>query len=111
MYAIIEDSCRINGEEVQTFGRTVDYGNTLIEVEAGTTGFRGGCDRGKGARAYLSLDVYQGDFLFSPITDDNGRVTGIEIACCGDDALMSLAESLDFAMKAFIDQCTDEADR
>ena len=38
MYAIEEGLQKINGEMVETFEREVTCGNTVLEVEAGTTG-------------------------------------------------------------------------
>ena len=107
MYAISEGTKKNNNELLQTFSRTVKNVNTEIEVEAGTTGFRGGCCRDKGARAYLAIDCNQGDYLFEPITDEDGQVVGIEIACCGDDALASLIEVLGFAGRAITEQCEE----
>ena len=109
MYAVKEDTKKINGVMLQTFSRTVKNVKTDMDVEAGTTGFRGGCCRDKGARTFLSINCYQGDFFFEPKRDEDGRCVGIEIACCGDDALASLIDALGFAMKALIDQC-DETD-
>lgn len=109
MYAIQESAKKINGVELQTFWRTIKNAKTDIEIEAGTTGFKGGCCRDKGARAFLSLDCNQGDFFFEPQKDEDGRVVGITIACCGDDALASLIDALGFSIKALIDQC-DETD-
>ena len=56
MYAIQESAKKINGVELQTFCREVQNARTEIEVEAGTTGFKGGCCRDKGARAFLAID-------------------------------------------------------
>ena len=36
---------------------------------------------------------------------DDDKVVGIEIACCGDAAMVSLIEALDFAMTAYHDEC------
>ena len=90
MYAIQEHNVKINGEELRTFIRKVENPNTELIVEAGTTGFTGGCSREKGGRTYLSIDCNRGDF---------------EIACCGDAAMVSLIEALDFAMTAYHDEC------
>lgn len=109
MYAITEGIKKINWVELQTFSRDVNNAKTDLEVEAGTTGFKGGCCREKGARAYLAVDCNQGDFLFEPTVDEDGRCVGIEIACCGDDALASLIDVLGFSIRALIEQC-DEAD-
>ena len=105
MYAIQEHNVKINGEELQTFIRKVENPNTELIVEAGTTGFTGGCSREKGGRTYLLIDCNRGDFLFNPVLDDDDKVVGIEIACCGDAAMVSLIEALDFAMTAYHDEC------
>ena len=41
MYAIDARSQTINGKKFRTFSRNVRHKNTDLEVEAGTTGFRG----------------------------------------------------------------------
>ena len=105
MYAITEEHKKINNVDVKTFSRNVRHANTDMDVEAGTTGFRGYVPREKSARAYVAIDVNRGDFLFEPVTDEEDRVVGIEIACCGDGALMSLIDSLGFAMEALMDEC------
>ena len=79
MYAITEGAKKINGVELQTFSREVKNAKTDHEVEAGTTGCKGGCCREKGARSYLSIGCNQGDFLFEPTVDEDGRCVGIEI--------------------------------
>ena len=53
----------------------------------------------------MAIGCNQGDFLFDPVTDEDGKVVGIEIACCGDVALMTLVDSLGFAMEALMDEC------
>ena len=63
MYAIDEGMQKINGEMVETFHREVLEGNTNLEVEAGTTGYKGGCCRNAGGRTYLSLLCLSGDFF------------------------------------------------
>ena len=84
MYAINEGLAKINGVPVETFEREVIDGNTALRAEAGTTGYKGGCCRDNGGRTYLCIDCLCGDFHFSPVTDDEKNVVGIEIACCGD---------------------------
>ena len=103
MYAIKEGTRKINGVKLKTFARNVKHACADFDVEAGTTGFRGRVPREQSARAYFSL-VGQGDFLFEPVADEEGRVVGIEIACCGDSALMALADSLGFALEALTDE-------
>lgn len=105
MYAITEERKKINSQELRTFARNVKHASTDMDVEAGATGFRGYVPREKSARAYVSFDCIRGDFLFDPIKDEDGRVVGIEIACCGDSALMALIDSLGFAMETLLDEC------
>ena len=68
-----------------------------------------GAKKINGVELQLAIGCNQGDFLFEPTVDEDGRCVGIEIACCGDDALASLIDSLGFSIKALIDQC-DETD-
>jgi hypothetical protein len=53
----------------------------------------------------VGIDCNQGDFLFEPVTNEDGRVVGFEIACCGDAALMALLDSLAFSLQALMDEC------
>ena len=104
MVAIEEGLQKINGELVETFQREVVCGNTDLEVEAGTTGYKGGCCRNAGGRTYISLLCLNGDFFFGPIKDDEGRFAGITIACCGDEGLNAIMKALEFCQQAINDQ-------
>ena len=104
MYSINEGMAKINGVPVETFEREVIDGNTALRVEAGTTGYKGGCCRNAGGRTYVCIDCLCGDFHFSPVTDDEKNVVGIEIAACGDDGLNAVMKALAFAMEALNDQ-------
>ena len=110
MFAIEDGLQKINGEMVETFQREVTCGNTDLEVEAGTTGYKGGCCRNAGGRTYLSLLCLSGKFFFGPITDDAGNIAGITIACCGDDGLDAIMKALEFAYTAIDDQRCDVDD-
>ena len=103
MYAIRESKVKVNDEMVTTFCRPVLEGDTSILAEAGTTGYRGGNDRKTGARTYVSL-FFGGDFLLSPVQDRHGRIAGVEISLCGDDALDAMIKALTFARKALDDR-------
>lgn len=109
MYAIKEGLQKINGGLVATFQREVICGDTKLELEAGTTGYKG-CCRNAGGRTYLSMLCLSGDFFFGPIKDDEGRIAGITIACCGDDALNAIMKALAFSQQALNDQCCDVDD-
>ena len=104
MFAIEESVQKINDVIVETFEREITEGHTELEVEAGTTGYKGGCCRDAGGRTYLSLICMTGDFYFGPVKNDEGRITGITIACCGDEGLNALMKALDFAQQAINDQ-------
>ena len=80
MYAIKEGLAKINDVLVETFEREVTDGRTTLRVEAGTTGYKGAPCREAGGRTYVCIDCFSGDFYFSPVTDDENRVVGIEIA-------------------------------
>lgn len=110
MFAIEEGLQKINGELVETFQREVVCGNTDLEVEAGTTGYKGGCCRNAGGRTYISLLCLNGDFFFRPIKDDEGRFAGITIACCGDEGLNAIMKALEFCQQAINDQRCDVYD-
>jgi hypothetical protein len=104
MYAIAARSQTVNGKKFRTFSRNVRHKNTDIDVEAGTTGFRGYVPREQSARSFLSLNCKRGDFLFKPIQDEDGWITGFDIACCSDGELMGLVDSLAFALQALTDR-------
>ena len=106
MYAIKEGTRKINDVKFRTFERNVKYSRADVDVEAGSTGLRGVVPREKSARGFVALDCNFGDFFFEPIEDEEGRITGFGIACCGDSAVMALMEALSFAQRALLDQCT-----
>ena len=55
MYAINENVKKINGVVVKTFNRDVICDETLLAVEAGTTGYVGCACRDNGGRTYICL--------------------------------------------------------
>lgn len=105
MYAIEEGMKLINGEVVDTFEREITEGKTTIQVEAGTTGYRGG-GRQSGSRCFFRVKCLGGDFHFSTLSEGEG----IEIACCGDDSLSALMKALEFSCQAMNDQICEVDD-
>ena len=99
MFAIYEGLARINGVPVETFEREVLDGHTIMRVEAGTTGYKGGCSRDNGGRTYIGIDCLCGDFHFgeSSCVDHAAAV-----ACLFDAAIDECAEYDDGDGK---DQC------
>lgn len=104
MFAIEEGLKKINGEAVETFCREVVETNTELLVEAGTTGYKGGCCRDTGGRTFIGIICECGDFHFGPVKNDDGQIIGMEIACCGDGGLNAIMKALEFAHSAINDQ-------
>lgn len=107
MFAVEKKHKRINDKIVETFERTIKGHCTELEVEAGTTGFKGTPCRKAGGRTYLRLLCWEGDFNFEPLVDDDGVAFGIEIACCGDAALDAIMKALIFTGDVLTDQCSE----
>ena len=110
MYAIEEGLKKINGETVETFSREVVETNTGLLVEAGTTGYKGGCCRDAGGRTFISIVCECGDFHFGSVKNEDGQIVGVEIACCGDAGLNAIMKALEFAREAINDQRCDVDD-
>ena len=104
MYAVSEGRIKINDKTIETYERAVLEKDAALHVVAGTSGYRGTNKREAGGRTYIKVECFCGDFFFDPIKDDDGRVTGIEIACCGDDALDAIMKAVDFARNVINDQ-------
>lgn len=104
MYAIEENLKKVNGVDVETFEREVLEGHACLQVEAGTTGYKGGCRREAGSRTFIRVDCVTGDFFFSPVKDEEDRFVGIVVAACGDDGLNAIMKALDFCRDALNDQ-------
>lgn len=104
MYTIEEGLKKINDRVVETFARTVSEPDTELEVEAGTTGYKGSPCRKAGGRTYLRILCGNGDFYFEPVSNGNGDVAGIEIAASGDAGLNAIMKALAFAEQVLNDQ-------
>ena len=94
MFAISEGMARINGQTINTFEREIAEKDTVMQVAAGTSTYKG-----EGTRTYVGFDCISGDFHFSPIKDKKDQIVGIEIASCGHAALKTMQKALAFALK------------
>ena len=110
MYAIESGLKKINDRVFETFSRTVREHETELNIEAGTTGYKGTPCRKGGGRTYLRMECICGDFFFEPVFDEAGDVAGIEIAACGDAGLNAIMKALSFAQEAIDDQRRDVDD-
>lgn len=110
MYEVKSDKVTVSGRVVKTWSRVVN-GINLLEVEAGTTGLRGG-DRNKGSRAFLRLtDLGGTDMSVFVLNDRQGKPTTVEIAVGGDSEVLTIFGALRFAVKALEDQLFKEGMR
>ncbi len=103
MHAIYERERTVEGRKLTTFSRDVIHGNAELCPEGGATSMRGCTDRENSTRAFVSLDIAEGDFDIRPLTDGKDQLTGFEISCCGDWESFSLAEAFYFMYLAIMD--------
>lgn len=98
----------INREPVKTFEQEISDEKTDVQIEVGTTGFKGSKDRKNGGRTYFKFECLNGDFYFEPIINCQNRVVGIEIVSCGDAGLNAMKKAFEFAVSTINDQCNNE---
>ena len=93
-----------DGTEITTYSRDVCNANAL-EVEAGTTGYKGG-DTGHGCRTYFRIeDMYSTDIAVRPLGEDNDK--GFEVVLGGDCELETVICALKFITKVLEDESTE----
>ena len=105
MDELTNDTIDINDVKVKTRTRFCKLKNTNLAVEAGCTGLRGDVPRERSSRAFLVLDGLKGDFFFNPVEDEDDKVVGFGVCCCGDEAVMALLEALTFATIEIAERC------
>lgn len=104
MYEIIQGERRREGEDIDipTFRREIWDAN-ILEVEAGSTGLKGG-DSGHGARHYFRIeDTASTDITVNVIDGGNGWTKGFEVFLGGDTELNTTITALEFILKALKD--------
>ena len=45
------------------------------------------------------------------VEDDDGKVVGFGVCCCGDEAVMALLDALNFATLTILDPCMTRAEK
>ena len=95
----------INDVKVKTRARFCKHKKTNLAVDVGCTGLRGDVPRQRSSRAFLVLDGLKGDFFFNPVEDEDDKVVGFGVSCCGDEAVMALLEALTFATIEIAERC------
>ena len=84
-----------DGTKITTYSRELES-FAMMEIEAGTTGYKGG-DSGHGGRTYFSIrDMGGTDISPKIIKSKDHEDIGIEITLGGDSELSSVIEALKF---------------
>lgn len=109
MYEVIEKRKKLSdGTEISTYTREV-YSANVLEVEAGTTGYRGG-DTGHGGRTYFRINDCGGtDMEIRTFTDRHG-CNGFEVFLGGDSELETTIRALKFITKVLEEESREVHD-
>ena len=107
MYAITEKERNIDGTIITTFSRDI-YNANVLEVEAGTNGYKGG-DSGHGSRTYFRIENAGGTDIEAHLIGPYGT-DGIEVTLGGDCELETIITSLKFIIKVLEDGATEVND-
>lgn len=109
MYEIKEKRRILNdGTEITTYSRDVVSAN-ILEVEAGTTGYRGG-DTGHGGRTYFRIqDAASTDMEIRAYTD-RYDCNGFEVTLGGDCELETMIRALRFIIKVLEEESEEVYD-
>lgn len=110
MYEIKEKRRVLNdGTEITTYSREVVSCN-ILEVEAGTTGYKGG-NTGHGGRTYFSIkDAGGTDMDVRAMRDRYGDCTGFEVTLGGDCELETMIRALKFITKVLEEEAAEVYD-
>ena len=100
MYAITEKERNIDGTTITTFSRDI-YSANILEVEAGTNGYKGG-DSGHGSRTYFRIENAGGTDIEAHLLGPYGT-DGIEVSLGGDCELETIITALEFITQALED--------
>ena len=109
MYEIKENRRELfDGTEITTYTRDVVSAN-ILQVEAGTTGYKGG-DTGHGGRTYFRIsDEASTDIHVTPFMDRFG-CNGFEVTLGGDCELETMIRALKFITKVLEEESEEVYD-
>lgn len=109
MYEVRENIRKLyDGTEITTYTREV-YNANILEVEAGTTGYRGGNSR-HGGRTYFRIeDEGCTDISVLPMHGRYGTA-GFEVILGGDTELETVIRALKFITKVLEDESKEVDD-
>ena len=103
MYEVKENHKVLSdGTKLTTYQRDVISAN-ILEVEAGTTGYKGG-DTGHGCRTYFRIsDLACTDIDVHVLSNHFGDAKGFEVILGGDCELETMIRALKFTVKVLED--------
>ena len=110
MYEIKNKSVVLNdGTHLRTFTREITDAN-ILEVEAGTTGYKGG-DTGHGGRSYFRIkDLACTDMRVKTVTDCFGHTDELEVVLGGDTELSTIIKALKFITRVLEEESKEVDD-
>ena len=98
-----------DGTRITTFSREVTSANA-IEVEVGTTGFKGG-NADHGSRTYIRIrDLGGTDMFVKRSRAENGNTAEFEVYLGGDCELETMLRALKFVVKVLEDESAEVVD-
>lgn len=110
MYAIRENKRVLNdGTEITTFSRDIK-GSNLVQIEAGTSGFKGG-DADMGGRTYFRIENKGATDISVFTRNDRWGITEeLEVFLGGDSELVTIIQSLKFIVRVLEEQSLETSD-
>ena len=108
----VKENTRVlpDGTLLTTYTREVT-GASSIEVEAGTTGFKGG-NAGFGGRTYIRVrDLGGTDMFVKRANAKNGNTSEFELYLGGDSELKNMLRALKFVVRVLEDESKEVIDR
>ena len=98
-----------DGTRITTFTREITGAN-MLEVEAGTNGFKGG-NAEHGSRTYFRIkDLGGTDMFVKRFRAENGNTAEFEVYLGGDCELETMLRALKFVVKVLEDESAEVVD-
>jgi len=103
MYEVTLGQREIASVAIDTYKREIFHASVL-EVEAGTNGFKGG-NASQGGRTYIRIqDLIGSDMQVYLTHDGDGEENGLILALKGDAELTNILEAMKFIVKVLEEQ-------
>lgn len=102
MHEVFRNERTVNGVKFETWKAELCNAN-ILEVEAGTTGYKGG-DTGHGCRTYLRIK----DLASTDLCINGTESEEVTIELGGDTELNTFIQALEFALKVLKEQSEEK---